>query len=81
VVLAIAASIIAFALPVVMMASMRGLRAVVYVREWLHPLAAELARDARFLAWEAVAGELHTGLAGRSGPSSGRCSRRRSSWP
>ena len=67
VVLAIGAAITAFVLPVVLMASMRGLRAVVYVREWLHPLAAELAQDARFLAWETVAGELYAGLAGRFG--------------
>ena len=55
VVLAIGAAITAFVLPVVLMASMRGLRAVVYVREWLHPLAARLAQDARFLACETVA--------------------------
>jgi hypothetical protein len=66
-VFAIAASITAFVLPVVMMASMRGQRAVVYVREWLHPLAAELTQDARFLAWESVAAPLYTALAGRSG--------------
>jgi hypothetical protein len=62
---AIGAWITAFALPVVVMANMRGLRAVIYVREWLHPLATELARDARFLAWETVAGKLYASLAGR----------------
>ena len=77
VVLAIGAAITAFVLPVVLMASMRGLRAVVYVREWLHPLAGELAQDARFLAWETVSGELYAGLAGRFGRSSGPCCRRR----
>jgi len=51
----------------VVMANMRGMRALVYVREWLHPLAAELARDARFLAWESIAGDLYTVLAGRFG--------------
>jgi hypothetical protein len=66
-VLAIAAAIITFILPVVLMANMRGMRAVVYVREWLHPLAAELARDARCLAWEAVSGGLFDALAGRLG--------------
>ena len=66
-VFAIAASIIAFVLPVVLMASMRGMRAVVYVREWLHPLAAEIADDARFLAWEAVSGELFDSLTGPLG--------------
>jgi hypothetical protein len=55
IVFAIAAAITAFALPVVVMANLRGMRAVVYLREWLHPLAAELTGDARFLAWEAVA--------------------------
>jgi hypothetical protein len=66
-VFAIAASIVAFVLPVVFMANMRGLRAVVYVREWLHPLAAELVRDPRFLAWESVAERLYIALAGRLG--------------
>jgi hypothetical protein len=66
-VFAIGAWITAFAVPVVVMANMRGLRAVIYVREWLHPLASELARDARFLAWETVAGELYASLAGRYG--------------
>jgi hypothetical protein len=66
-VFAIAASITAFVLPVVVMANMRGMRAVVYVREWLHPLSAELAQDARFLAWEAVTRELYDALAGRLG--------------
>jgi hypothetical protein len=66
-VFAIAASITAFVLPVVVMANMRGMRAVVHVREWLHPLAAELAGDVRFLAWKAVAGEPYAALAGRFG--------------
>jgi hypothetical protein len=65
VVFAIAACITAFVLPVVLMANRRGLRAVVYVREWLHPLAAEMTGDARFLAWESVAGGLYVGLARR----------------
>ena len=63
-VFAIAASITAFVLPVVLMANMRGMRAVVYAREWLHPLAAELA-DPRFLAWEAVAGSLYESMTGK----------------
>ena len=66
-VFALAAAITAFVLPVVVMASMRGLRAVFYLREWLHPLAAELAGDARYLAWEAVAGNVFAALAGRPG--------------
>lgn len=57
-VFALAAMITAFVLPVVLMANLRGFRAVSYVREWQHPLAAELARDPRFLAWEAAANEL-----------------------
>jgi hypothetical protein len=41
--------------------------AVVHVREWLHPLAAELAGDVRFLAWKAVAVKPYAALAGPFG--------------
>jgi hypothetical protein len=67
VVFAIGAAVTAFALPVVLMANMRGMRATVYVREWLHPLAAEATKDPRFLAWESVAPVLYKKLAGRFG--------------
>jgi hypothetical protein len=65
IVFAIAALITAFVLPVVVMANLRGARAVSYVREWLHPLAAELAADDRFLAWERVASGVHRHVSGR----------------
>ena len=68
-----AACVPAFLVPVVLMANMRGLRAVVYVREWLRPLACELTGDRRYLAWEmiaqkllvAVGGGFATGVTGR----------------
>jgi hypothetical protein len=55
--LAVAAWIPALLVPVIVMANLRGLRAVLYVRLWLFPLAADLTGDprSRYLAWEVVA--------------------------
>jgi hypothetical protein len=59
---AIAAWVTTFALPVVIMAQLRGLRASFYVREWLHPRVADLTGDSRYLAWEVINGALYEDL-------------------
>jgi hypothetical protein len=77
-VFAVGALIIALVRPVVVMANMRGLRAVVYVRNWLHPLATQLTDDWRYLAWESVAGPLYGAVTGRV--AAGASGRRRPWW-